>query len=341
MDILVLSVATGGCVGVLKITPEESAIYDPITSRKMFILAGTLYDEELVLPQKTTEERMGYVPKDGAIVYDTTVQRIFVGDGETSGGVVPFTELHAAKVEVDSLVSGQIVVSNCEPVPVTLKTSGGKIYQLEKESLTQSGGSWCIDPAPYMAYANESSFAGPWTVYLAGGGAPGRKGDKGENGSLTIPIEEYSSDSAYAALTCITYNGGGYQVLSATSAGENPDNAASKFICFARPSDIPDFQPIISGGSAIVPQVNRAFQVPLSSGMVISVDSSGLSSSVCVTQELWLDMPATPVSFSLPGFTWVDGSAPDFTSSSTRYALTVRWDGSAFLANLAYSRSLA
>lgn len=160
------------------------------------------------------------------------------------------------------------------------------------------------------------------------------------NGSLTVPIQPYSSDSAYDALTCIAYNGGGYQVISATTAGEDPDNAASKFICFASAGDVPDFQPIISGGSSIVPQVNRVFQIPLSSGTVISVDSSGLTSSVCVTQELWLDMPSTPVSFSLPGFTWIDGAAPDFTSSSTRYALTVRWDGTAFLANLAYSRSL-
>ena len=160
------------------------------------------------------------------------------------------------------------------------------------------------------------------------------------NGSVTMPILPYSSDNFYVEHEFITYNGGGYQVLSTTDYGENPDNAPSKFICFARPSDIPDFQPIISGGSSIVPQVNRVFQVPLSSGMVISVDSSGLTSSVCVTQEIWLDMPSTAVSFTLPAFTWTNGATPDFTSGSTRYVVVARWNGTKFLANLAYTEAL-
>lgn len=161
------------------------------------------------------------------------------------------------------------------------------------------------------------------------------------NGSLTMPIQPYASDSAYEALTCIAYNGGGYQVISATSAGEDPDNAASKFICFASAGGIPDFQLITSGGSSIVPQVNHVYQVALTSGAVISVNSSGLTSSVCVTQELWIDMPSTAVSFSLPGFTWIDGIVPDFATGNTRYVLTVRWNGTKFLANSAYEESLA
>ena len=183
----------------------------------------------------------------------------------------PGPTLIGASQIVSSLTSGNIEVDHAA-VPVALKTSTDKFYYLEKGTITISSGAWIIDPAAYLAYAGESAFVGPWTVYFAGG--------------------------------------------------------------------IPDNMPILSGGSAIVPQEHRAFQVALTSDMVISVNSSGLTSSVCVTQELWLDMPSTPVSFTLPGFTWVDGAAPDFSTGDTRYVLTVRWNGAKFLANLAYTEDL-
>ena len=104
---------------------------------------------------------------------------------------------------------------------------------------------------------------------------------------------------------------------------------------------VPDYMPIISGGGAVVPHENQAYKVTLSSGTAIAVNSAGLTSDICVTQELWLDMPSAAVPFTLQSFTWVDGAAPDFTSASTRYAVTVRWDGTEFLANLAYTKDLA
>jgi hypothetical protein len=289
----------------------------------------------------------------------------------------------------------------------------------------------------------------------------------GSDGRLAAEIQQYDIGSSYAALTFLTYNGGGYQVLSATTAGENPDNASSKFLCFAsRGADgsngsngsngsdgsngisptvsvtqltsgarivtsdaqgehsatilhgrlegasevvssltsgaivleseavpvyvqtsagtlypvekgtisissgswyidpaaylaydgvssfsgpwtvyytggLPDFQYIHGGSSSIIPLEHQVYQIPLSSGASVTVDSSGLNSSVCMTAELWLDMPSPAVPFTIPTFTWVDGAAPDFTSSSTRYAVTVRWNGTKFLANLAYTEDLA
>ena len=104
---------------------------------------------------------------------------------------------------------------------------------------------------------------------------------------------------------------------------------------------VPDYMPIISGGGAVVPHENQAYKVTLSPGTAIAVNSAGLTSDICVTQELWLDMPSAAVPFTLQSFTWVDGAAPDFTSASTRYAITVRWNGTKFLANLAYTEALA
>lgn len=172
---------------------------------------------------------------------------------------------------VSSLVSGAIVLQ-AEAVPVALRTSEGNIYPVEKGTITISSGAWTIDPAAYLAYDGVSAFAGPWTVYYAGG--------------------------------------------------------------------IPDIQIIHSGGSAIVPTEHQVYQIQLTSGTSITVDSSGLTSSVAMTAELWLDMPSTPVSFTLPGFTWLEGAAPDLSAGSTRYVLTVRWNGTKFLACSAYEEAL-
>lgn len=199
-----------------------------------------------------------------------------------------------------------------------------------------SGGSVVSLPPGSPASASlVSSGANTYYLHL---GLP--EGEAGSDGCLT-KIQLYDPSSAYSAMTCLAYNGGGYQVLANTSAGENPDNTASKFVCFASAGGIPDFQQITSGVSSIVPMVNHVYQASLSSGTSISINSSGLTSSMCVTQELWLDMPSSAVSFTLPAFTWVDGAAPDFASASTRYAVTVRWNGTKFLANLAYTEALA
>lgn len=193
-----------------------------------------------------------------------------------TSGVSSATILHGrlegASEVVSSLTSGAIVLES-EAVPVYVRTSAGTLYPVEKGTISISSGSWHIDPAAYLAYDGVSSFAGPWTVYYAGG--------------------------------------------------------------------LPDFQYIHGGSSSIVPLEHQVYQISISSGASVTVDSSGLNSSVCMTAELWLDMPSSAVSFTLPAFTWIDGGAPLFSSGSTRYAITIRWNGSKFLANLAYTEALA
>ena len=106
MDVMVLSTITGACVGVLKLTQQESAIYDPITGRKKYIVAGINYDEEFILPQKTTEERLAYTPQDGAMVYDKTDKQIYIGNGTTAGGVlcnsVLYTRMSNAETNINA-----------------------------------------------------------------------------------------------------------------------------------------------------------------------------------------------------------------------------------------------
>ena len=36
----------------------------------------------------TSEERLSFVPVAGYLIWDTTIQQLFVGDGQTAGGVV-------------------------------------------------------------------------------------------------------------------------------------------------------------------------------------------------------------------------------------------------------------
>ncbi len=86
MELLVLSAATGGCLGVLRMTKAESAIYDPVTQQKKYIVVGAVYDEELVVPHLSNEERLAYTPQAGAILFDTDEGQVYFGDGVTAGG---------------------------------------------------------------------------------------------------------------------------------------------------------------------------------------------------------------------------------------------------------------
>lgn len=101
-----------------------------------------------------------------------------------------------------------------------------------------------------------------------------------------------------------------------------------------------DRMPLLETSDSIIPSQHHAYKIPLTSGMTIAIDSSGLTSNTVVTFQLWLDMPSTAVSFTLPSFTWTNGTTPDFTTGSTRYVVVVRWNGTKFLANLAYTEPL-
>ena len=83
MEIVLLSSLTGNVSGLLRITPQEIAVYDPITQKKKMEVVGADYADDLVIPEKTSSE---YVLPAGALVYDPETGAINIGDGETAGG---------------------------------------------------------------------------------------------------------------------------------------------------------------------------------------------------------------------------------------------------------------
>ena len=68
-----------------------------------------------------------------------------------------------------------------------------------------------------------------------------------------------------------------------------------------------------------------------------------------ITVELWINMPGTTVSFSFPSSVlWnsqdtfnSSNSAPDCSTASTLYAVIFRYDGSDWLGNLLYTKTLS
>jgi len=86
MEVAVLSTITGACAGVLRMTPTETAIYDPVTGRKKYLVAGMDYSENFVLPIMSSSQRLAQVLEVGAVVYDSDDGYIYIGDGETAGG---------------------------------------------------------------------------------------------------------------------------------------------------------------------------------------------------------------------------------------------------------------
>lgn len=107
-------------------------------------------------------------------------------------------------------------------------------------------------------------------------------------------------------------------------------------------------QTITASGATITPAHDGVYRHTLAANDAITIDTTGLSSSVQVTFELHLVQPATAVTFTLPaGVLWADGdafaagnSAPDLSAASTLYCLVFRWDGENLLGNLAYSKAV-
>ena len=101
-------------------------------------------------------------------------------------------------------------------------------------------------------------------------------------------------------------------------------------------------------GTAISIAAGKVWRHTLAAGEVFTFDTSGLTATRQVTGEVHIIQPATAVSFTLPaGILWEsDGAfasgndAPDFSTGSTLYALVFRWDGSAILGNLAYTKAV-
>jgi|GEM_PF-5171565 len=138
MDVMVLSTITGACVGVLKLTQQESAIYDPITGRKKYIVAGINYDEEFILPQKTTAERLAYTPQDGAMVYDKTEKQIYVGNGVTPGGVLCNATLYTRMTSAETNINAHTTRLNVLDGEVILLQSRMTTAEADIDRLEES-----------------------------------------------------------------------------------------------------------------------------------------------------------------------------------------------------------
>ena len=107
-------------------------------------------------------------------------------------------------------------------------------------------------------------------------------------------------------------------------------------------------QTITASGVSITPAQDAVYRHTLAANDAITVDTTGLASTVQITFELHLVQPASAVTFTLPaGVLWADGdafasgnAAPTLDSANTLYCLVFRWDGTNLLGNLAYSKAV-
>lgn len=108
-------------------------------------------------------------------------------------------------------------------------------------------------------------------------------------------------------------------------------------------------QTITASGVSIAPAQDAVYRHTLAANDTITIDTTGLASTVQVTFEVQLVQPATAVTFSLPaGVLWADGdsfasgnTAPILDTANTLYCLVFRWDGANLLGSLAYSKAIA
>jgi hypothetical protein len=91
----------------------------------------------------------------------------------------------------------------------------------------------------------------------------------------------------------------------------------------------------VSSGTAIRLTHNAIFKYAITENDDIIIDTSAMPSDRSVTMELWLTMPETVVSFSIPNVTWIE--EPSFDIGNMLYCVVLRWDGEKVLANVAYS----
>lgn len=77
-----------------------------------------------------------------------------------------------------------------------------------------------------------------------------------------------------------------------------------------------DYALAVSGTSIAFSPEQTIYSITPTSGNVYTFDTTSLISGAVYTCELWITQ-STPVTFTLPSITWLDGSAPDFTASGT------------------------
>jgi len=213
---------------------------------------------------------------DGDLYLDTSNSDVYQ---VVSGGYALVGNIEG-QMPVLSAGSAVPVSAGAPPAVNVLPISGG--YQLDFEIPAGDPGDPGDDGiSPIVSVTQTSSGVKIYTSD-AGGAASGEV----LNGSFTVPILPYSSDSAYSALTCIAYNGGGYQVISATNAGETPDSDPSKFVCFASKgvdgvlsSASLVVSSLVSGAIVIPDSMPPPFCIKTDSGSIYPVEAGTVISS--------------------------------------------------------------
>lgn len=94
--------------------------------------------------------------------FDVLLGRLREKDGNGSGG-----ESATGYIDVTSVDAGNTVT--VLEMPVSVLAPSGKVYPIEKTSVTVSGGVITLDFTAFLAYENAASFSGTWRVYFAGG----------------------------------------------------------------------------------------------------------------------------------------------------------------------------
>ena len=227
-----------------------------------------------------------------------------IGDAELPDAVkseIPaiVANLVRGKIAVgfSELKNGKIAISGNMNPPIGLITDKGNYYPVEKGTLTAVSGGFELDPTVYLAYDNVAEFGGVWTVYLGSEVSGGGGGSSG-GGITQEQLDEALSGKA--------------------------DKTALQGM------DISEME------STTVSLIHSTVaKHTLTADEVISLDTSAMTSDKSATMELWLTMPETVVSFSIPDVTWIE--EPSFDTANMLYCVVLRWDGEKVLANLAYS----
>ena len=184
------------------------------------------------------------------------------------------------------------------------------------------------------------------------------------NGSWSFTIGEgywsnYGTTNIFGATANIngsTVNIGATTSSTVTHGGANPNTAGGFCILDANGSlSIPGNittagkQNItLSSLSGIIPSEGKVMKFTLAQAVEISFDSTSLTANNTVDFELQLIQPSTAVTVTFPqGIIWgEDGHfsssnlAPDLTTGNTLYDFSIRWNGTRFLINLAYTEEI-
>lgn len=308
-------------VNIAELSEPENGkfVFDVVArSRKLQSLAdtatsGNISIQGLEFMPFTADAETGEYIQAPAYLVDTAVLISTIGDpivNAESSDIVKseiaefVSSMVKSKVAVSfsELKNGKIAISGKMNPPIGLITDKGNYYPVEKGTLTAVSGGWELEPGVYLAYDNSAEFGGIWTVYLGSDVSGGSGG--GSSGGVAEEVFTQFREQTEQSLTDLNGKVSGMYI-------SETENTA-------------------------VPLVhNTVVKYSLTTDDVITVDTSAMTSDKSVTMELWLTMPETVVSFSIPNVTWIE--EPSFDTANMLYCVVLRWDGERVLANVAYS----